>query len=76
MGKNPGESTEENQQNRSRHSNLPFDETKARNGSGEVSTPAGIRRRALSGSSRPGKRFVRQVSWLPDPSPPGSFPSA
>ncbi len=47
MGKEPGQGAEENQQDRGRHSNLPFDRTDLSNGR-EASRAPGIRRRVLS----------------------------
>src|SRR6266542_4802908 len=73
MGQKAGESTEEDEQDRGRHSNLPFDETKNSGGSKKIPAPAGIRRRVLSGTPTE-KRFVRQVSWLPDPPLAGLLP--
>src|SRR5262249_56705206 len=70
----PGKGAEKNQQDRGRHSNLPFDRTDARTGRTGSRAP-GIRRRVLlAGPVR--EDVVRQVSWLPDRPPSGSFPHA
>jgi hypothetical protein len=70
-----GKSTEENEQDRGRHSNLPFDETNLSGEEEGVPRLGKSRARPLS-LPRRRKRSVRQVSWLPDLSPSGSFPDA
>ena len=62
MGKQPGEGAEEYEQDRGRHSNLPFDETcLGTEALGESARPREFEGAPLR-SSRPRKRAIRQVS--------------
>jgi len=69
------EENEKNRGHRGRHSNLPFDETFSPRG-GEDVPRLGKSKARPSPSPVGEKRSVRQVSWLPDLSPSGSFPDA